>query len=728
MRRRATAVLILTTASLLIGAGEERDRAQAARPKASTPAITGFHEAAQEEKWEKLFLAVPDPKQAEEHLSILTAAPHMAGTPEDKKTADYVARQFQQDGLQAEIVEYKVWMNYPREISVDVVAPLGVTMHGPTREHVTDDRFQDDPRVVTPFNEYSPSGDVEADVVYANYARPEDFNKLKAMGVDVRGKIVIARYGQNFRGVKAYIAQEHGAAALIIYSDPMDDGYFKGEAYPQGPWRPSTGVQRGSIGYMFEFAGDPTTPGLASLAALPDSQRIPPEKSAALPRIPTTPLSYHDAEPILAHLAGPVSPRDWQGALPFTYHLGPGPVRVRLHLQQDYQYRTVWDVIGTIPGTQQPAQWVVAGNHRDAWVYGAVDPNSGTTALLEAARGLGELLHAGWKPKRTIVLGSWDGEEQGLIGSTEWAEQHASELANAAAYLNVDVAVSGENFGASAVPSLKQFIREVAMAVPSPKGGTVYDAWRRAPEKRTGPTQEPSSSALSGSQNRPPEVEGSGPPVGDLGSGSDYTAFLQHLGVPSVDIGSSGPYGVYHSTFDDFEYFRKFTDPTFVYEQEMARVYGLEVMRLAGADVLPYDYAEYGKEIQAYLKAAQAKAEARFGKDALDFAPAFAAAARLQAAGTAIHKVQKNAQNREAELNQVLLGVERAFLLPRGLPNRPWYRHAIYAPGVYTGYAAVVIPGVNEALDAGDRQRARQELIELADAVNLAAKMLQNFR
>lgn len=728
MRRRATAVLILTTASLLIGAGEERDRAQAARPKASTPAITGFHDAAQEEKWEKLFLAVPDPKQAEEHLSILTAAPHMAGTPEDKKTADYVARQFQQDGLQAEIVEYKVWMNYPREISVDVVAPLGVTMHGPTREHVTDDRFQDDPRVVTPFNEYSPSGDVEADVVYANYARPEDFNKLKAMGVDVRGKIVIARYGQNFRGVKAYIAQEHGAAALIIYSDPMDDGYFKGEAYPQGPWRPSTGVQRGSIGYMFEFAGDPTTPGLASLAALPDSQRIPPEKSAALPRIPTTPLSYHDAEPILAHLAGPVSPRDWQGALPFTYHLGPGPVRVRLHLQQDYQYRTVWDVIGTIPGTQQPAQWVVAGNHRDAWVYGAVDPNSGTTALLEAARGLGELLHAGWKPKRTIVLGSWDGEEQGLIGSTEWAEQHASELANAAAYLNVDVAVSGENFGASAVPSLKQFIREVAMAVPSPKGGTVYDAWRKAPEKRTGPTQEPSSSALSGSQNRPPEVEGSGPPVGDLGSGSDYTAFLQHLGVPSVDIGSSGPYGVYHSTFDDFEYFRKFTDPTFVYEQEMARVYGLEVMRLAGADVLPYDYAEYGKEIQAYLKAAQAKAEARFGKDALDFAPAFAAAARLQAAGTAIHKVQKNAQNREAELNQVLLGVERAFLLPRGLPNRPWYRHAIYAPGVYTGYAAVVIPGVNEALDAGDRQRARQELIELADAVNLAAKMLQNFR
>ncbi|HEY6936803.1 MAG TPA: M28 family metallopeptidase [Terriglobales bacterium] len=728
MRRRATAVLILSTVFLIFGASQEEHRAEAAEPRASAPGITGFRDSAPEQKWEKLFLAVPDPKQAKEHLRTLTAAPHMAGTPEDKQTAEYVARQFQQDGLETEIVEYKVWMNYPREISVDVVAPEGIKMHGPTREHVSDDRYQDDPRVVTPFTEYSPSGDVEAEVVYANYARPEDFEKLQQMHVDVRGKIVIARYGQNFRGVKAYVAQEHGAAGLIIYSDPMDDGYFKGDPYPEGPWRPATGVQRGSIGYMFEFAGDPTTPGVASVAGLPDSQRIPPEKSAAMPHIPTTPLSYSDAEPILSHLDGAVSPRDWQGALPFTYHVGPGPVRVRLHLQQDYAYRTIWDVIGRIPGSEQPEQWVVAGNHRDAWVYGAVDPNSGTTAMLEAARGLGELLHAGWKPKRTIVLGSWDGEEQGLIGSTEWAEQHASELANAAAYLNVDVAVSGPNFGASAVPSLKQFIREVAMSVPSPKGGTVYEAWSKAPERRTGPTQQPNSADLSGSQIRPPAAESSGPPVGDLGSGSDYTAFLQHLGVPSVDIGSSGPYGVYHSAFDNFAYFRKFTDPTFEYEQEMARIYGLEMLRLADADVLPYDYAQYGKEIAAYLKTAQTKAEAKFGRDAPDFAPALAAAARLESAGAAIAKLQKNAQSRQRELNQLLVGTERAFLLPRGLPNRPWYRHAIYAPGVYTGYAAVVIPGVNEAVDAGDRQRTRQELMELTDSINVAAKMLRNFR
>jgi N-acetylated-alpha-linked acidic dipeptidase len=729
MQRRATVILILTTVFLILGAGEKQDRAQAAAPDAASPAaITGFFHPAQEVKSEKLFLAVPDPKKAEEHLRILTAAPHMAGTPEDKQTAEYVAQQFRQDGLETEIVEYKVWMNYPKEISVDVVAPEGVKMHGPTREHVADDRFQDDPRVVTPFSEYSPSGDVEADVVYANYARPEDFKKLEEMHVDVRGKIVIARYGQNFRGVKAYVAQEHGAAGLIIYSDPMDDGYFKGEAYPKGPWRPATGVQRGSIGYMFEFAGDPTTPGVASLAGLPDSQRIPPDKSAALPRIPTTPVSYQDAEPILAHLAGEVSPRGWQGALPFTYHVGPGPVRVRLHLQQDYQYRTIWDVIGRIPGSQQPEQWVVAGNHRDAWVYGAVDPNSGTTALLEAARGLGELLHTGWKPRRTIVLGSWDGEEQGLIGSTEWAEQHASELANAAAYFNVDVAVSGTNFGASSVPSLKRFIQEVTMAVPSPKGGTVYDAWRKTPEKRTGPTQQPNAADLSGSQNRPPAVEGSGPPVGDLGSGSDYTAFLQRLGVPSVDIGSSGPYGVYHSTFDDFEYFKKFTDPTFAYEQEMARVYGLEILRMADADVLPFDYAEYGQEIGAYLKAAEAKAKARFGKSAPDFTAALQAAQNLQAAGAAVAAVQKNAQKSAERLNKLLTEAERAFLLPHGLPNRPWYRHAIYAPGVYTGYAAVVIPGVNEAIDAGDRQRTDSQLAELANVVNLAAKMLQSFR
>src|SRR5581483_8841663 len=537
---------------------------QPATTAAANAPLFGFRDSAQEIAQEARFLAVPDPKLAEEHLRILTQAPHLAGTAEDKATAVYVANKFRAAGLETEIVEYKTWFNYPVEISVDVTAPAGVTMHGPTREHVEGDPFDDDPRVVMPYNGMSPSGDVEADVVYANYGSPEDFDRLKEMNVDVRGKVVLVRYGQNFRGVKSFVAQERGAAGVIIYSDPFDDGWRRGDKYPDGPWRPDSGAQRGSIGYMFEFAGDPTTPGIASLPSLPESKRTPPQQSAQMPKIPTTPVSYHDAWPILQNLAGPDSPREWQGALPFTYHLGPGPVKVKMHLKQDYGYRTIWDVTGTIRGSEYPNEWVVAGNHRDAWVYGAVDPNSGTAAMLEAVHGLGELLKAGWKPKRTIVIGSWDAEEMGLIGSTEWGEQHAEELKNAAAYFNVDVAVSGPKFGASSVPSLKQFLRDVTKSVPSPKGGTVYDSWRQNSGENVNPQE------TSGGTYRPPAAQSKPDvPVGDLGSGSDYTVFLQHLGIPSTDIGSTGPYGVYHSVFDNFNWFKKFGDPKFVYEQQM---------------------------------------------------------------------------------------------------------------------------------------------------------------
>ena len=416
---------------------------QPSLPAKDAAPLFGFQNSGDETALESRFLAVPDPKLAEEHLRILTQAPHMAGTPEDKATADYVAQKFREAGLETEIVEYRVWMNYPAEISVDLTAPDGVTMHGPSRERVNGDPYQDDPRVVMPFNSMSPSGDVEAEVVYANYGSPADFQKLEQMKIDVRGKIVLVRYGQNFRGVKAFVAQEHGAAGVIIYSDPADDGWRHGDKYPQGPWRPDTGVQRGSIGYMFQYPGDPTTPGIASVPSLEESKRTPPEQAAQLPRIPTTPLSYADAWPILEHLGGPDSPREWQGSLPFTYHVGPGPAKVKIHLKQDYRLRTIWDVIGRVRGSELPDEWVVAGNHRDAWVYGAVDPNSGTAAMLESVHGIGELLKSGWKPKRTIVFGSWDGEEEGLIGSTEWGEQHETELANAVAYFNMDVAVSG---------------------------------------------------------------------------------------------------------------------------------------------------------------------------------------------------------------------------------------------------------------------------------------------
>jgi N-acetylated-alpha-linked acidic dipeptidase len=702
--------------------GREKDK-DSNKEQPDNWSISGFRDAAGERKVEEKFMAVPDPKLAEEHLRILTQAPHIAGSPEDEATAEYVAKKFREAGLDTEIVEYKVWLNYPAEIRVDMTAPAGVEMHGPRREHVDDDPYQDDPRVVTPYNGMSPSGDAEAEVIYANYGSPADFDKLKQMNIDVRGKIVIVRYGENFRGVKAFVAQERGAAGVIIYSDPKDDGYYRGDAYPKGPWRPASGVQRGSVGYMFQFAGDPTSPGVASTPALPDSKRVSPAASEQLPKIPVTPLSYADASPILEHLGGPTSPREWQGALPFTYHVGSGPAKVKMHLKQDYQFRTIWDVIGKVRGTSSPNEWVVAGNHRDAWVYGAVDPNSGTAAMLEAVHGLGGLLKSGWRPKRTIVVGSWDAEEEGLIGSTEWGEDHAQELANAAAYFNMDVAVSGKKFGASGVPTLKEFIREIAKAVPSPQGGTVYDAWKKASE----PTAENNHPQESGTRP-PPVAMQNDVPVGDLGSGSDYTVFLQHLGVPSTDISSSGDYGVYHSVFDNFAWFKRFGDPDFRYEQQMARIYGLEVLRMSSADVLPYDYENYGKEILVYLDAARNKGKERFGDKAPDFAAALEGARHLQEAGAKMLQKQRKMPTAPDRMNVKLREAERALMIPEGLPNRPWFHHAIYAPGQYTGYAVVVIPGVNEAIDRGDLRRTEQQIAALAAALNRAVLVLEQYR
>ena len=697
---------------------------QSAPSVSRSDAIFGFRNSADEMARETRFMVVPDPKLAEEHLRIITQAPHMAGTPEDKATADYVAQKFRDAGLDTEIVEYRVWMNYPAEISVDVTAPAGVTMHGPTREHVVGDPFQDDPRVVTPFNSMSPSGDVETEVVYANYGSPDDFQKLEQMKIDVRGKIVLVRYGQNFRGVKAFVAQEHGAAGVLIYSDPSDDGWRHGDKYPQGPWRPDTGVQRGSIGYMFQFPGDPTTPGIASVPSLPDSKRTPPDQSTQLPKIPTTPISYADAWPILEHLGGPDSPREWQGSLPFTYHVGPGPTKVKMHLKQDYQLRTIWDVIGRVRGSGLPDEWVVAGNHRDAWVYGAVDPNSGTAAMLESVHGIGELLKSGWKPKRSIVFGSWDAEEEGLMGSTEWGEQHEAELANADAYFNMDVAVSGPKFGASSVPTLKQYLRDVTKVVPGPKGGMVYDDWLKTSQSAGDGERRPTQD-IGGTERAPAAPGRSEVAVGDLGSGSDYSVFLQHLGVPSSDVSSSGAYGVYHSVFDNFNWFKKFGDPDFIYEQEMARVFGVAVIRMASTDVLPYDYGEYGREIGSYIDTAKRKADATFGNQSPNFSEAVRAARQFEQAGAKIMRKQRNPGNDSAKLNEGLRQAERALLIPEGLPNRPWFRHAIYAPGQYTGYAAVVIPGVNEAIDKHDLERTRQQITVLAAALTRATKVLE---
>ena len=672
--------------------------------------VFGYRDFSKEAKIEEKFLAVPDAKQAGDALKTLTAEPHLASTPEDRKTAEYVAQRFRTAGLDTEIVPYRVLMNQPKTVKVEAFGPDGkLLMSGPHREHVAGDPFDENSKVVMPFNGSSGSGDVTGDVVYANYGRLEDFDQLAADHVDLHGKIVITRYGSNFRGVKVYIAEQRGAAGVLIYSDPQDDGYFKGDAYPQGPWRPDSGVQRGSVQYLFKYPGDPETPGVASTPDLPDSSRINPEGNQ--PHIISIPVSYADAAPILQALKGPGVPQGWQGALPFRYHVGgQGTVKVHLVSDQDYQRRIIWDVIGKVKGTDSGDDEVVVGNHRDAWVYGAVDPNSGTAAMLEAVHGVGALMKEGWRPKRTIVFCSWDAEEEGLIGSTEWVEQHAQALEHAVAYFNVDVAVSGPNFSAAAVPSLKQFVREIARSVPSPAGGTVYEAWRN--EHSEGNEHRPSNAPSDGDVR-----------VGDLGSGSDFTPFLQHVGVPSTDIGSGGPYGVYHSVFDNYAWFTMNADPHFVYLQQMARVLGLEAVRMADTDVLPYDYVPYAHEITSYIESVKKKAgDEKLGS--LDFGPALAAANRFSTAAEHATGIEKSPGSDPAKVNQALREAEGDLISPAGLPNRPWYRHLIYAPGEYTGYAAVVIPGVTEAVQAKNAERASQQLNVLVEALDRAAHTL----
>jgi N-acetylated-alpha-linked acidic dipeptidase len=711
MFSRRSALRVFACALALTACFPSAAAAQTAAPQA----VFGYSNFDAQAKIEEKFLAVPDARLAGEELKALTAAPHLAATPEDRKTADYVAEKFRAAGLETEIVLYRVLLNWPKVVRVEAHDANGkLLMSGPTREHVEGDPYENDPRVVMPFHSSSASGDVTGEVVYANYGRPEDFDELAAQHIDLHGKIVLCRYGDNFRGVKVYIAQQRGAAGVLIYSDPQDDGYYRGDPWPEGPWRPETGVQRGSVQFLFKYPGDPETPGVASTPDLPDSARV--SSDVNQPKIVSIPISYHDAAPILQALKGPGVPQGWQGALPFRYHLGPGGVTVHLVSQQDYQRRIIWDVIGTVKGSEYPDDWVVAGNHRDAWVYGAVDPSSGTAAMLEAVHGVGALLRDGWRPKRTLVFCSWDAEEEGLMGSTEWVEQHAAAMTHTVAYFNMDAAVSGADFSASAVPSLKQFIRDVTRDVPSPMSGTVFEQWRvhNASEY---------SHRSGGSATLDPDRVH----VGDLGSGSDYTAFLQHAGVPSVDIESGGPYGVYHSTFDDFAWFTANADPHFEYLQEMARVFGLEVVRMADADVLPYDYVAYAHAISGYLEAAKTKAK-EAGFDTLDFAPAEAAAARMAEAAQRAYVLQAAPAGDLVRLNDALRQTEAALLSDAGLPNRPWYRHTIYAPGEYTGYAAVVIPGVNEAIDAKNETVAAQQLVVLTQALDRAARTLDSAR
>lgn len=685
-----------------------------------TAGITGFapSRVAAERQLEEKFRAIPDASHAESNLRHLTSEPHLAGTEASHRVAEWLRDQYRSFGFDAEIVTYSAWLPQLREVKLELTKPTSKILASP-EEPIDVDKDTFDKRVVPGFNIYSPSGEVTAPVVYVNYGMEEDYRTLASSGVHVEGKIVLARYGKGYRGVKAKLADEHKAAALIIYSDPKDDGNVAGATFPNGPWRPMSSVQRGSIIYTQLYPGDPLTPGVA---ATPDAKRLAPADAASLPHIPTMPINAQDASAILANLGGQPVPPDWEGGLPITYRFGPGDAEVHMKLVMDYQQRPIYDVIAKLHGTSDD-EWVIMGNHHDAWVYGAADPGSGTASMLETARTLGELARSGWKPRRTIVMCAWDGEEPGLIGSTEWVEANRAELqAKAVAYINTDIAVSGPNFTASATPSLKELVRDAARVIDDPRrGSSVYDAWREHAAMTKGDVpgtarQEPAGDASSE------------PPLAALGSGSDYSAFFDHAGIPSVDIGFTGDYGVYHSVYDDFYWMKHFGDPKFAYHAAMARLLGTIALRLDEADILPFDFPAYALEIE-HMTTDRFRRTVR-DEDEQSLEPALDAAAKLSAsswkASQALQAISATPLDpaRAAQINRAVAGVEQAFLAPDGLAGRPWFQHVLFAPGSYTGYAAVLVPGVTEALDRNDSAMLRREAQSLQAALLRASARL----
>jgi N-acetylated-alpha-linked acidic dipeptidase len=711
LRRVVTAALLSISLTLSFAMARE-----------GTVELRGFFpaRAKAERDLELKFRSIPDTARAESNLRHLTSQPHMAGTEASHQVAEWLRDQYQSYGFDAEIVTYSVWLAQPREVKLELVAPEKKTLASP-EQPVEADKDTYDSRAVVAFNTYSPSGEVTAPVVYVNYGAPEDYAELDSLGVSVEGKIALARYGRNYRGIKSKLAEEHKAIGLIIFSDPADDGYVAGDPFPRGPWRPMSGIQRGSVLYTEYYPGDPLTPGVG---ATPDAKRIEPANAASLPRIPTMPINAQDAAAILEHLGGPHVPRNWQGGLPFTYHVGPGQSEVHMKLVMDFEQRPIYDVIAKLHGTDD-GEWVVLGNHHDAWVFGAADPNSGTAVMLETARALGELTRGGWKPRRTIVMCEWDGEEPGLLGSTEWVESNRAELqAKAVAYLNTDVGVNGPNFSASATPSLKELVRDVTRDVEDPRASRpIYDVWR---EHSAETKQAPSGTAR-------PELKAEAPgeiPIGALGAGSDFCPFFDFAGIPSMDMGFGGDYGVYHSLYDDFYWMKQFGDPTFVYFPTLAKILGTVALRLDEADVLPFDYPAYASEIARAASDLSDRLGKEKGTEASKAkviseasAQLSAAASRASAALRAISPASLTIAKQQ-ELNHALAGVEQSLLVPEGLMGRPWYKHSIFAPGSYAGYAAEVMPGVNEALDRNDPAALHREADALVAALGRAATRL----
>jgi N-acetylated-alpha-linked acidic dipeptidase len=693
---------------------------------ANNDSIRGFDASSQAEelKWEAQARAIPDASRVRASIEKLSNQAHLAGTPQSKETAEYILAQLREYGLDAHIEQYESMLPQPRSRSLEMTSP--VTFRAKLEEPpVAGDKNSQDPGMAPTYNAFSGDGDVTAPLVYANYGIPADYDVLKQQGIDVKGKIVITRYGNSFRGIKPKVAYEHGAIGCLIYSDPRDDGYFQGDVYPKGEYRPAESVQRGSVIDLGLSPGDPLSPGWASE---PGSKRLPPNEAATIMRIPVIPISWADAEPLLAHLEGPVAPESWRGALPITYHLGPGGTKVHLQVSMDNSTRPLYDVIAKIPGSEYPDQWVVDGNHHDAWVHGASDPLSGAAPLLESARALAELTRQGWKPKRTIMLAFWDGEEFGLIGSTEFMEKHEDELTQKlVAYVNSDSSGKGRlNIGGS--HTLESFSQEVARDVKDPVSGkSLLEEILTHPARRR--------------QGVAPDAETPPPPgefrIEPLGSGSDYTPFLQHLGIATLNLGfGDHGDGVYHSNYDDFYWYSHFSDTNFVYGRTLAQLDSTIVMRLADAPILPFQFGRFAATVGRYIDEierlpnqvrrpdlSKVKAELTLlARNSLAFEAAYS---------RALPRLASLAPGRLAPLNRVLYGTERDLTVDPGLPGRPWYRHRIYAPGRYTGYSVKTLPGIREAVEGGKSGEAEQQAAQvtqvlhaLNDHVEQAAKLL----
>ena len=721
---------------------------------ADEPTLAGFSAQGSqaERQWEQKFRAIPVADNIRGYDERLSARPNNVGTPYDKDNAEWILAKFKEWGLDAHIETFDVLFPTPKERVVELVEPTKFVAKLQEPTVPVDPTSNQHAEQLPTYNAYSADGDVTAPLVYVNYGVPADYEQLERLGISVKGAIVIARYGQSWRGIKPKVAAEHGAVGCLIYSDPKDDGYYQGDVYPEGAWRPRDGVQRGSVMDMPTYPGDPLTPGVG---ATKDAKRLPLNEVKTLTKIPVLPISYGDAQPLLAALAGPVAPEPWRGALPITYHVGPGPAKVHLKVQANWEpLKTLYDAIVTIPGSVYPDQWIVRGNHHDAWVNGADDPQSGQAALMEEARALAELLKQGWKPKRTIIYAAWDGEEPGLLGSTEWAEAHDAELRQkAAVYINTDsnsrgfLSVQGSH-------SLERFINNVAKDMVDPE--TNLSVWKRMQlnQIRRGKTEDRQELRTR------PDLR-----IGALGSGSDYTVFLDHLGIASMnlDYGGEGGGGIYHSIYDDFYWYTHFDDTTFVYGRALAQTVGTAVLRLADADVLPYDFTDFAdtvhryvgevekllrdqqdhikernREIQEGVFTATNDPKKPLVPPALEAVPPFLNFAPLDNAAAALTRSAERYQRALAKaqvggalasaslaaVNQRLIACERALTSPQGLPGRPWFQHMVYAPGFYTGYGVKTLPAVREAIEQKKWQEAESEIVRTGKVLENAASAI----